>query len=367
MNADSYALDGLAIYVQQHYKSSMPPVPYDELAKLDAAAHKAVKKPASVSAKAKTFGDKLPPGWKAPATAVQGNAPWVQLNADSKKEDNPQPASSSKPRKPTPKPKPKPKLKADKNACHGISGDYWVMSRDVAVSNVKEFCAQTMSTQTFNSGTDNELELSVKAPGGIDKAPKDAPSCVARFQNAVIDGCDGGDAKKNPHNYKFGSTLTTMDEWQYTMKPLAKQVGETSCDVSFKAGAGDFFEIRGKNVPDDKGSFLEDKLAGCRGAGDFEKWKFELTPGDCCFAWYASGYVPGGQRSCIGKKLVEAGGSGVGHCHGLGKRDVNSIDSWPGYGDEDRHVFGENAIVMRDNIMEGSGFGNESRHDSLSD
>ncbi|TVY87169.1 hypothetical protein LAWI1_G007467, partial [Lachnellula willkommii] len=45
VNADSYALDGVAIYVQQHYKSSMSPVPWRELANLDVTAAAAVSQP----------------------------------------------------------------------------------------------------------------------------------------------------------------------------------------------------------------------------------------------------------------------------------------------------------------------------------
>jgi hypothetical protein len=192
VNADSYALDGVAIYVQQHYKSSMSSVPWRELGKLDAAAAAAVSQPPPDTAIAKTFGDQPPPGWIAP-TSSNGDpdlSVWTELHVG----DQPAPA-------------PQP----DKNACHGIGGDYWVMSRDVAVGNVKDFCGQTDQTKKYNTGSVNELELSVKKLGDDKKGPKDSPDCAARFQTAVIDGCDGGDTLNNPHNYKFGSTLTTGD------------------------------------------------------------------------------------------------------------------------------------------------------------
>ncbi len=35
----------------------------------------------------------------------------------------------------------------DKNECHGVSGDTWVMHRDIAVDNVKEFCAQSSKSK----------------------------------------------------------------------------------------------------------------------------------------------------------------------------------------------------------------------------
>ncbi|KAB5566684.1 hypothetical protein GE09DRAFT_1107839 [Coniochaeta sp. 2T2.1] len=137
----------------------------------------------------------------------------------------------------------------DINACHGVSGDHWVMSRDVAVDSVKAFCQQPAKTATYNKGSVNELELSVRKLDDDSKSAVDAPDCVGRFQRAVIDGCDGHDLTNNPHNYKFGSTLTTADGWEYGMTPLSKQVNEGSCDVSYKFFF-DSFEVRGKNLPD---------------------------------------------------------------------------------------------------------------------
>lgn len=226
----------------------------------------------------------------------------------------------------------------DENVCHGISGDYWVMSRDVAVGNVKLFCAQSERTMKYNLGSVNELELSVRKLGDDQKGPQDAPDCSNLFQNAVIDGCDGADAVNNPHNYKFGSTLTTANGWEYKMTPLSKQVNEINCDVSYKFFY-DFFEIRGKNLPDAKfganGEGLRDELSGC---GVLTKWQFERTPDDCCFQWYATGQLPIGTKACVGRAVMSAGGSGKGHCKRFLKSPA-SIDNWPGYGDEGRHIF----------------------------
>jgi hypothetical protein len=237
---------------------------------------------------------------------------------------------------------------ADKNACHGIGGDYWVMSRDVAADNVKDFCGQTEQTKKYNVGSVNELELSVKKTSDSKEGPKNSPDCVGRFTRAVIDGCDGNDPVNNPHNYKFGSTLTTGDGWEYTMKPLAKQVNDVACDVSYKFFF-DGFEVRGKNWPDAKlganGEGLKKELEGC---GALTEWNFERTPKDCCFQWYASGQLPIGTKNCVGSAVQSAGGSGNGNCHGAGKRGVqrrNDIESWPGYADSSRHVFGKDSSV----------------------
>ncbi|KAK8039453.1 hypothetical protein PG993_007864 [Apiospora rasikravindrae] len=235
--------------------------------------------------------------------------------------------------------------KPDENKCHGVSGDMWVMSRDQAVDNVKDFCKQTQSKIKYNEDSVNELELSVSKDGASDKSsPKDAPDCEGRFTKAVIDGCDGDDKVNNPHNYKFGATLKTGDGWTYTLKPLSKQVNEVSCDVSYKF-LFDALEIRGKNLPDAKfgaeGEGLKKQLSNC---GALTQWKFERTPNDPKFQWYASGHLPIGTKSCVGSALVAAGGADHGNCHGAGKRRTIGIEDWPGYGDDSKHVFAQDSV-----------------------
>lgn len=225
----------------------------------------------------------------------------------------------------------------DENICHGISGDYWVKSRDTIIENVRLFCGQDAPMMRYNGDTVNELELEVKNwNAGTDKqSPKDAPDCIDRFQNAVVDGCDGNDMLNNPYNYKFGATLRTTDGWQYKMTPWSKQVNEVTCNVSDKFFF-DGFEVRGKNLPSAlmgaDGEGLRKELSGC---GAMTGWDFEQTPDNCCFQWYASGSLPIGTKSCVGRAIQSAGGSSNGGC----KRDTSSIDDWPGYGDSGRHVF----------------------------
>ncbi|KAI9764588.1 MAG: hypothetical protein M1840_008317 [Geoglossum simile] len=65
VNADSYALDAVAIYVQQHYKSSMSPVPWRELAKLDPEAAAGTSEPPADNARAISLAGP-PSGWTGP-------------------------------------------------------------------------------------------------------------------------------------------------------------------------------------------------------------------------------------------------------------------------------------------------------------
>jgi hypothetical protein len=198
--------------------------------------------------------------------------------------------------------------------CNTISGDYWIMSRDIAAENVQDFCNQHEKTKIYNAGSVNELELSVKKAGEDSLGPQDSPDCVGQFVGKVIDGCNDVDAVNNPWNYKFGSTLTTGDGWEFAMTPLNKQFNVVNCDVSYK-DSFDSFEIRGKNLPWDKfganGEGLRDGVSGCDG---LTQWTFEWTPNDCCFQWYASGHLPIGKKACVGRALESAGGSGKSHC-----------------------------------------------------
>lgn len=97
-----------------------------------------------------------------------------------------------------------------------------------------------------------------------------------------------------------------------------------------------WIEVRGKNLPSAlmgaSGEGLREELSGC---GGLTGWKFEQTPDDCCYQWYASGALPFGKKSCVGRAIQSAGGSSNGGC----KRDTSSIDDWPSYGDSGRHVF----------------------------
>jgi hypothetical protein len=158
--------------------------------------------------------------------------------------------------------------------------------------------------------------------------------------------------------------LKTGDGWEYEMTPLSKQVNEVACDVSYKIFFNGF-EIRGENLSDAKlGVHGEGLLEQLRICGVVSEWQFERTPRDCCFQWYAAGRLPFGTRSCVGSALVAAGVANNGWCKGAGKRSLsgNSIDDWPGYGDEGRHVFGKQGLEERDSISKWPGYGDEGRH-----
>ena len=139
----------------------------------------------------------------------------------------------------------------------------------------------------------------------------------------------------NPYNYKFGATLRTTDGWQYKMTPKSRQVNEVRCDISYRLGKN-HVEVRGKNLPSallgTNGEGLSAELSGC---GMLSEFKFEQTPTDPNYQWYAAGNLPFFKNKCVGRAIQSAGGSSNGGC----KRSVSGIDDWPGYGDDYKHVF----------------------------
>ena len=149
------------------------------------------------------------------------------------------------------------------------------------------------------------------------KALSSITDCEGSFKT-IIDGCDGNDLLNNPHNYKFGGTLTGSDGWGFKVQPTAKKPTEDICDVSYKFFL-DAFEVRGRNFGDAKlganGEGLKKEIDGC---GKVTKWKFEWTPDNVKYQWFASGQLPIGTKSCMGRAVQSAGGTSAGNCHGSG-------------------------------------------------
>ncbi|KAI4134836.1 MAG: hypothetical protein LQ347_001191 [Umbilicaria vellea] len=210
--------------------------------------------------------------------------------------------------------------KADQNACHSISGNYWVMHRDTAVNNVNDICAQGSKSVEYNQGTVNHLCLSVDYPANESQGPDNALDCKGHYINAVLDGCDGNDPINNPHNYKFGSTLTLSAGWVFKIEALSWQVVADSCDVSYKF-IYHGFEVRGKDWPDSKpgahGKGLQTQPRRC---GALTDCGFEWTPHDVKYHWYAHGHLPVGTKACVGRAVESAGGSSVGNGARSGSR-----------------------------------------------
>ncbi|KAL8791153.1 MAG: hypothetical protein Q9195_006050 [Heterodermia aff. obscurata] len=163
--------------------------------------------------------------------------------------------------------------------------------KDLVFAQYKKDTASTAVTKPdinkCHGGNDSvdHLRLSVTHNGNGPNTSADAPNCNGHFIDGVIDGCDGNDPINNPHNYKFGSTLTTGDGWVFRMEPLAQQISEDTCDVSYRF-ALDKIEVRGKDWPDAKlvanGKGLKKQLKGC---GALTKWKFEWTSDDVKYQW----------------------------------------------------------------------------------
>lgn len=83
VNADSYAMDAMAMYVQRYYHTSMPPVPFRELAKIDPQAFSATSEPPDDDAISLIITDQ-PLGWNGPIsnTTTPDLSVWEELTHD---------------------------------------------------------------------------------------------------------------------------------------------------------------------------------------------------------------------------------------------------------------------------------------------
>ncbi|KAI4268411.1 MAG: hypothetical protein LQ337_007859 [Flavoplaca oasis] len=151
-------------------------------------------------------------------------------------------------------------------------------SQGSAVKNIEEFCTQGSKSLEYNQDSVDHLRLSVELSSDGTKGPADVPNCRDNFVNAVIDGCDGNDVIHNPHNYKFGATLTLADGWVPRWNHSPNKFNGLSFEVAYKL-LFNGCEIRGRNRPDAKLG------ANGEGLGSELNWKFEWTPDDANFQW----------------------------------------------------------------------------------
>lgn len=81
----------------------------------------------------------------------------------------------------------------------------------------------------------------------------------------------------------------------------------------------DTFTIRGRDFDNAKfstdGESLRKQVAGCGGLND---WHFSCTNGDPRFDWIATGRLAVGDKACLGRAVLSAGGEDVDGCHGAG-------------------------------------------------
>ncbi|KAL8881429.1 MAG: hypothetical protein Q9198_001372 [Flavoplaca austrocitrina] len=201
--------------------------------------------------------------------------------------------------------------------CHGVGGDVWMLHSGQAVSAAEQFCAQDIKEKEYFQDSEDHVKLTLSHNDPA-KPISDLTDCVEKFKT-IIDSCDGDNPSHNPHNYKFGGTYTDASSgWEFKLEPLALKPTDNTCDVSYKF-VENHFEVRVKNFPDAKlgadGEGLKGEIEGC---GLLTSWKFEWTPDDPRFQWFAKGKLPIGTKSCVGAATQSAGGKHAGSCKGPG-------------------------------------------------
>jgi hypothetical protein len=216
-NTDSYALDAVAIYVQQYYKNSMSPVPYKYLASIDAEAAAATSKPPEDNAQTKTFTG-LPDGWAGPLPDTDNPDPavWEEITDDK-----------------APPPPPVAKL-----TCTGIDNTKW-MARDALRDAIDRFCVEAEAqgvqdkdsgslTRNCNQGGPDQVTLSIDWPSGSTTFKPRKDECVG-YITPVVDDCDGDNAG-NPMDWKHGGS-NQMGDVRYDVFPTAERYLASICSM----------------------------------------------------------------------------------------------------------------------------------------
>ena len=245
VNADSYALDGVAIYVQQYYKSSMPPVPFHELKNFDADAASAVSAPPTDNAIAKSF-DATPPGWVGPLSSTEQ----ADLSVWEAFEDNNQLAERP--------PAPGPAL-----TCAGVDNTNW-MGPDALKDAIGKFCGNAEAqgkpdpdsgslVRKYNDDGPDQVTISIDWLSQSYRPAMD--SCVASL-TTVMDSCDGNDPTHNPLNWKHGGHNQASDA-RYNIFPTAQRYKTGVCSMHIHEQEK-FFGIDGPGTERKQTFYLQD-------------------------------------------------------------------------------------------------------------
>ncbi|MCJ1460189.1 hypothetical protein MMC28_010568 [Mycoblastus sanguinarius] len=87
-----------------------------------------------------------------------------------------------------------------------------------------------------------------------------------------------------------------------------------TCNVTYKFVLSKFY-VHGANWPypdfEHVNSALRRQLEGC---GAITHWRFDVTPGDPDWQWYAHGNLPVGTSHCVARAVITAGGTNTGKC-----------------------------------------------------
>ncbi|KAI4114600.1 MAG: hypothetical protein LQ338_007981 [Usnochroma carphineum] len=226
VNADSYTLDAVAIYVQQYYKSSMSPVPWKELGGIDEEAGAATTEPTVDNAKAVTLKD-TPKDWKGPLPYLFNPdlTVWEEVNDNKELSTPPDEASGDK----------------SELHCQGVGTTKW-MGRDALNDAIGEFCddAEKQGVQdkdsaslvrNYNDNGPDAITLSIDWPTGSPFKPK-KDTCVG-YLTTVMDSCDGNDPDHNPLNWKHGGN-TQVGDVRYNIIPTTERYKAGVCSMHVK-------------------------------------------------------------------------------------------------------------------------------------
>ena len=152
---------------------------------------------------------------------------------------------------------------------------------------------------------DGSLAYLTKAINQLDSALKDPPSTDDDQKVFAIEDCSN----------TSDSPLQAADKSSQpaapppTPTPAAPAID--TCGTSYKF-VYDTFTITGNFDVGDNGEKLRMQVSGCDG---LTHWKFT---GSAPAGWTATGHTLVGNKACIGRAVLSAGGTTKGACHGAG-------------------------------------------------
>lgn len=246
LNADSYAMDATAIYVQQQYKNNMSPIPYMELQKIEPEAANSTSKRSSVKAKYVDY-DGPPSGWEAWAVPPPQNDT-EQPDIDM---DEWEPLFSNKRKPLSPAEREPPPVDEPELSCIGLDNKKWV-AEETFTDALADFCEDAEKqggldensgaiSRHYNDKKSDHVKVMMEWQPGLGFKPN-KEDCI-KYLDQIKTKCDKKYEKANPLNWKHGGTVR-VGNITYSLAPQTERYKPGRCSMHVRQ-TDDFSGIDG--------------------------------------------------------------------------------------------------------------------------
>ena len=207
--------------------------------------------------------------------------------------------------------------------CNGLANDNYV-TQATLLTNIQDFCAQSAAqniaisgstfTKDYNAGTLEHVTLTTTWPTGILNFQVFPDECNY-YMSTITNGCDVPSPDNNPMNWKHGGSMKDNNGVNYIIVPKAMRAPSPNkvlgnCNSKYAFLFATFHVYGGGWANSDFGHASGGLYAQIRGCGLITKWKFKYfdEPHPDGTEWHASGRLPIGTGSCLGRAVTSAGG-----------------------------------------------------------